>query len=401
MLQLLLTKQRFFTYLFFPVLFLLNPPAIADELGSEEILANQLYIVYSGVDRNPNTFAFTTNIYLIKGYSDTVWVFGAGCGDKSSSGDSSDIKIYQKIHTGSELWDCTQNAIDDARVVDTVLTSHFGVTDKADVILQYVVPHGHVDHHNQEFLSAFVDSLGYTNLTAMDLFVHENDSMMAACSGLCCDTGDCDSKEDPYFGAPYLPPWESDYLSKFTALGDSSDVCNNIGLTFTSPSGDWAIKKAVDYANSGHTDGALNIDNMTNKIRLRGDNDADCDLPQGGSGWVEYLSHGFISEMAVEDGNWDLAVPKRFHLYDNFPNPFNPVTKIQYDLSENTHVNLAVYDLLGREVKRLVDGFESAGFKEAEWNARDNTGKPVRSGVYFYRLRTRSYSETRKMVLLK
>jgi hypothetical protein len=135
-------------------------------------------------------------------------------------------------------------------------------------------------------------------------------------------------------------------------------------------------------------------------IRLRGDNDADCDLPQS-SGWVEYLSHGFISEMSIEDGDGHTAVPKQFLLYDNFPNPFNPVTTIQYDLSKNTYVKLVVYDLLGKEVKTLADGFESAGFKVAEWNARDNFGKPVRSGIYFYRIHAGAFSETRKMVLLK
>ena len=83
-------------------------------------------------------------------------------------------------------------------------------------------------------------------------------------------------------------------------------------------------------------------------------------------------------------------------LSQNFPNPFNPVTSIGYVLPTDMKVALTVYDVNGRVVERLVDGFQSGGEHMIEWNA---TG--IASGVYFYRLQTRDFVETRRMILLK
>jgi hypothetical protein len=89
-------------------------------------------------------------------------------------------------------------------------------------------------------------------------------------------------------------------------------------------------------------------------------------------------------------------VPVKFLLEQNYPNPFNPSTKFNFDLPENTHVNIVVYDMLGREVEMLVNKDMKAGRYEVTWNAV-NAG----SGVYFYKLITSSYTETKKMVLQK
>jgi hypothetical protein len=89
-------------------------------------------------------------------------------------------------------------------------------------------------------------------------------------------------------------------------------------------------------------------------------------------------------------------VPKSFNLEQNYPNPFNPSTKFNFDLPENTHVNIVVYDMLGREVEMLVNNEMKAGKYEVTWNAV-NSG----SGVYFYKLTTASYTETKKMILQK
>ncbi|MFC2092773.1 YCF48-related protein [Bacteroidota bacterium] len=89
-------------------------------------------------------------------------------------------------------------------------------------------------------------------------------------------------------------------------------------------------------------------------------------------------------------------IPQKYNLKQNYPNPFNPVTKIGYDLVKNGYVVLKIYDLLGREIASLVNEKQNAGSYLVEWNA---SGFP--SGVYFYRLETEEYRETKKLLLIK
>lgn len=94
-------------------------------------------------------------------------------------------------------------------------------------------------------------------------------------------------------------------------------------------------------------------------------------------------------------------MPKAFELYANYPNPFNPVTQITYDLSEQSQVSLRIFDLMGREVKSLVKSNQSSGQYKVVWNAQDNLGQPVSAGVYIYQLKAGNHLFTRKMVLMK
>ncbi|MEZ4702787.1 MAG: T9SS type A sorting domain-containing protein [Rhodothermales bacterium] len=88
--------------------------------------------------------------------------------------------------------------------------------------------------------------------------------------------------------------------------------------------------------------------------------------------------------------------PATFHLSQNYPNPFNPSTRIQFALNDAAPVRLAVYDLLGREVRTLVDATRAAGTHTVTFDAGD-----LPSGVYFYRIEAGAASETRRMVLMK
>ena len=94
-------------------------------------------------------------------------------------------------------------------------------------------------------------------------------------------------------------------------------------------------------------------------------------------------------------------IPKEFALHQNYPNPFNPVTNLRFDLPYDAHVSLTVYDLLGREVAWLVNGFQEVGYKSVKWNGTTGLGKPVSAGVYVYRIQTGQFIQTKKMVLLK
>ncbi len=89
-------------------------------------------------------------------------------------------------------------------------------------------------------------------------------------------------------------------------------------------------------------------------------------------------------------------IPETFKLYDNYPNPFNPVTKIKFDLPVNCYVRLKVYDITGKEVARLVNLKLSAGTYEYQWNA-----EKFSSGVYFYSIRADNFSDIKRMVLIK
>jgi len=97
----------------------------------------------------------------------------------------------------------------------------------------------------------------------------------------------------------------------------------------------------------------------------------------------------------------DTKVPERFELTQNYPNPFNPSTAIRYSLPTAQNLLLAVYDLTGKKIADLVDNYQNSGTYEVTWNGMNNSGEPVSSGVYFYRLQTQNFNETKKLLLMK
>ena len=94
-------------------------------------------------------------------------------------------------------------------------------------------------------------------------------------------------------------------------------------------------------------------------------------------------------------------VPRQFGVAQNVPNPFNPTTTISYQLPEPAHTRLVIYNLLGQEVRTLVDESLEPGFYVSEWDARDAHGRQLASGIYIYRLQAGSFSQARRMMLLK
>jgi hypothetical protein len=127
-------------------------------------------------------------------------------------------------------------------------------------------------------------------------------------------------------------------------------------------------------------------------------------------GWRYYykitaLDHvGNESEAASPEtvtGDETPQVPNAFALYQNIPNPFNPVTTIRFDLPRPAQVRLCVYNVKGELVASLADEYMTEGRKEVGWEARDNEGRAVASGVYFYRLTAGDFVQTKKMVLLR
>ena len=105
-----------------------------------------------------------------------------------------------------------------------------------------------------------------------------------------------------------------------------------------------------------------------------------------------------ISSALPKSGSTELAgdSPEEFSLEQNYPNPFNPSTSIQYRVSSISNVSLKVYDVLGNEVATLVNEEKPAGSYEVKFDAAG-----LSSGIYFYKLQTGSFVETKKMILLK
>ena len=94
-------------------------------------------------------------------------------------------------------------------------------------------------------------------------------------------------------------------------------------------------------------------------------------------------------------------VPEVFALHQNYPNPFNPITSLRYDLPEDGLVNITIYDMMGRIVKTLINGSQTAGYKSIRWNATNDRNEPVSAGLYLYTIQAEEFRQTKKMVLLK
>jgi hypothetical protein len=107
--------------------------------------------------------------------------------------------------------------------------------------------------------------------------------------------------------------------------------------------------------------------------------------------WASIFDMNILS---IDEQN--LITVDNINLFQNYPNPFNPTTSLQYTIGSRQFVTLKVFDLLGREVATLVNEEEPVGDYEVEFN-----GNNLPSGIYFYNLETKNFSDTKKMVLLK
>jgi hypothetical protein len=128
----------------------------------------------------------------------------------------------------------------------------------------------------------------------------------------------------------------------------------------------------------------------------------------GGGSIVIHQNGGPVASIGDRSAELsDRDLPKDYALLQNYPNPFNPTTEIRFDLPENSTVRITVYNILGKEVRTLADGEWGAGLARVTWNAVDNTGRDVASGIYFVRISAQSvtsdrhYMSVRKMMLVR
>ena len=116
---------------------------------------------------------------------------------------------------------------------------------------------------------------------------------------------------------------------------------------------------------------------------------------------------GYFDNIVVAQSPWTSVdnklsnIPEGYYLDQNYPNPFNPETRISYQLNDNGFTSLTVYNLLGSEIKTLVNDEQPAGNYSVTWNGTDELGNKVPSGIYFYALRSGNFVATKKMILMK
>ena len=129
---------------------------------------------------------------------------------------------------------------------------------------------------------------------------------------------------------------------------------------------------------------------------------------QFGSPWENQALFDFDGELldgisAFDNSNALVEKNNSFILNNiyNYPNPFNPITTLKYDLPDEGLVKITIYDMTGRIIKNLVANNQSSGLKSVRWNGKDNFNKPVNTGVYLYRIKTDNFTQTSKMLLLK
>ena len=105
---------------------------------------------------------------------------------------------------------------------------------------------------------------------------------------------------------------------------------------------------------------------------------------------------GKITKIAFND-----LSPQKFRLQQNYPNPFNPVTTIQYELPKATQVTLEIYNMLGQRVRTLIQAKQAQGIHRVKWDGTNDSGQAMPSGVYIYRLKSKDFTTSRRMLLVR
>ncbi len=108
-----------------------------------------------------------------------------------------------------------------------------------------------------------------------------------------------------------------------------------------------------------------------------------------------------VKRMDLVSVNSNKLLPSEYNLFQNYPNPFNPTTIISYALPKISFVTMRIYDVLGREVKTLINQEQAPGIHRVEWKGDNNYGSKIASGTYIYRIEAGDFSQTKKMIFLK
>ena len=206
------------------------------------------------------------------------------------------------------------------------------------------------------------------------------------------NTGDADGDDNPniYLAGNYN---EAVYDWEFIGTNPLSDSSFTEHIIF--------MDDTTDDVVSGNDQGKVRVAKL---FAGDVDNDGRGDLVFSSASFAADKPHLYLIEHSGSDlanNVRDNMKPKSFTLWQNYPNPFNPQTQFSYQLPTSGMIHLAIYDLLGREIYTAIDGYQRAGMHNVLWTGVDNQGKPVNSGVYFYKLVSGAKTITKKLVLTK
>jgi hypothetical protein len=126
----------------------------------------------------------------------------------------------------------------------------------------------------------------------------------------------------------------------------------------------------------------------------------------GGEGGTAFslfgaIINGTIYGTIMQVKDQPRVIPSSYELLQNYPNPFNPATTIKFKMQSEKHVTLVVYNILGERIRSLFEGNMSIGLHQIVWDGKNDLGTSAGTGIYFYQLKTDSFIETKKMMLLR
>tara|TARA_B100001094_G_scaffold160091_1_gene154842 strand:+ start:4633 stop:5793 length:1161 start_codon:yes stop_codon:yes gene_type:complete len=113
------------------------------------------------------------------------------------------------------------------------------------------------------------------------------------------------------------------------------------------------------------------------------------------------ISVGAIEQLTELEISSGISLPNKITLYPNYPNPFNPLTNITYDIQSNAHVKVNIANVKGDHIRHLINEYQFSGNHSALWNGKDDNGHSVPSGIYFYTMTANKYSKSNKMTIVK
>jgi hypothetical protein len=202
-------------------------------------------------------------------------------------------------------------------------------------------------------------------------------------------------------GYGFVLNYETDKFEFVEASSAEQDLLKSTGgetplfQAWTEEAGQISVANAV--LGGSAVSGGGDVVRLTFKVLREFDEDARFEIANG-----IVFDPKQLSNQAVVAGVLEIqSTPTEFALLQNFPNPFNPETTIQYNLSESADVSLHIYNVVGQVVRTLVAERQPAGRYRVQWSGSDDRGVPVSSGIYFYQISAGKFQDVRKLMLLK
>ena len=189
-------------------------------------------------------------------------------------------------------------------------------------------------------------------------------------------------------------------IENLIALVISMDLNKGLTKSLTTK-----LYEAIDYLNSGDNTGGIDaLNSFINSVEAQAGkkltNEQADQLIAEAQSIIDAINAASLPKQSLETTTQN-SIPTAYHLDQNFPNPFNPTTQIRFGIPQSGNVTLKIYNSVGQLVKTLVDGNMSEGYHQATWDATDNTGSKLSSGVYIYRITAGTFTQINKMLLLK